>query len=203
MSLKVTFCGFSGYCSYLLNVCADVPLPAMETSSWIVMQHRVFRGGFSLVELVIALAIFAVLIGIGLPSFAAAYHNSRISSQYNTTYAALSLARSAATQSSVYVTACARKTDQSPTCKQGGGDWSDGIVIFTDVPPLTSDGDVVVGAGDEVIHLVPTFDNKNTLTGFGATDNTADTALRRSFITFAPNGGTNWRGTSLTVCDGG
>ena len=138
---------------------------------------------------------------IGLPSFSAAIANSRISAQYNDTLGALFIARSEAVKGSGRVTVCARGAGQTPSCKQGGGDWSDGIVVFQDNAPVASDGDVVIGTEDSVVYLEPALSGDNTLSVRGSANNTAAGANAYSFVTYNPNGSTNWRGVAFTLCD--
>ncbi len=157
--------------------------------------------GFTLIELVVAVAIFGLLIAVGLPSFSSAISNSRISSQYNNTIGAFFIARSEAVKASANVTVCARSHDQSQTCKQNGGDWSDGIVVFQDNDPVSSDGDIIIGAEDTILHVEPELTGENTLITYGSTDNTAAQAEARSYVVYNPNGSTNWRGVSAILCD--
>ena len=157
--------------------------------------------GFTLIELVIALAIFGILVGIGLPSFSAAIANSRISSQYNDTIGALFIARSEAVKGSSRVTVCARSVNQEQTCKQAGGDWSHGVVVFQDNVPVATGGSVVIGEEDEVLYLEPELSGDNTLVFSGSLNNTASDASPYSYVTYNPNGSTNWRGASFTLCD--
>ena len=165
------------------------------------MDKSAQHDGFTLVELVVALAIFGILIAIGLPSFSSAVANSRISTQYNDTIGALFIARSEAVKGSGRVTVCARSESQNNTCKQGGGDWSHGLVVFQDNAPLAADGDVVIGANDTILYLEPELSGGNTLNFKGSTNNTAGSANPYSYITYSPNGSTNWRGAALTLCD--
>jgi len=65
------------------------------------METSARHNGFTLIELVVALAVLGILVAIGLPSFNAAIANSRISSQYNDTIGALFIARSEAVKSSL------------------------------------------------------------------------------------------------------
>ena len=165
------------------------------------METSARHNGFTLIELVVALAVLGILVAIGLPSFNAAIANSRISSQYNDTIGALFIARSEAVKSSGNITVCARTDNQAETCKQGGGDWSDGIVVFQDNFPVAADGDVVIGDEDEVLYLEPALSGDNTLTFAGSLNNSAADSDPYSFLTYTPNGSTNWRGAALTLCD--
>ena len=106
-----------------------------------------------------------------------------------------------AVKSSANVTVCARAADQSRTCKPSGGDWSDGMIVFMDATPTAASGIVAVGSEDTVIHLEPALTGDNTLAAFGSLDNTAGSVQNTAFITYNPNGSTNWRGASLTLCD--
>lgn len=165
------------------------------------MEKPAQHSGFTLIELVVALAVFGLLIGIGLPSFQSAIANSRISTQNNDAIGALFIARSEAVKASVNVTVCARAENQTRTCKPASGDWSDGALVFIDRTPIASAGIVAVGAEDTIIHAEPALTGDNTLLVSGSLDNTSGSQVSTPFITYNPNGSTNWRGASLTLCD--
>ncbi|MGJ7552834.1 GspH/FimT family pseudopilin [Variovorax sp. RB2P76] len=84
-------------------------------------------GGFALLELMVVVAIVAVLAGIGMPSFRQLLLNQRLAGAAQAFNAALSLARMEAIQRSrsVRVTALA------------GSDWSGGWVVTTGVSGST------------------------------------------------------------------
>ena len=69
-----------------------------------VHMERKLNQGFTLIELLVAVAVCGILLGIGVPSFADAIKESRISSQYNTLVGSLYLARSEAVKGSSEVT---------------------------------------------------------------------------------------------------
>ena len=72
------------------------------------MEKSASQGGLTLIELIVALAVFGLLIGVGLPSFNSAISNSRITTQTNNAISSLFIARSEAVKSSANVTVCAR-----------------------------------------------------------------------------------------------
>jgi len=67
--------------------------------------------------------------------------------------------------------------------------------------PAVSDGNVTIGSNDEVLYVEPALSGDNTLSLRGSSNNTAAEARSRSFVTYKPNGSTNWRGVALTLCD--
>jgi len=165
------------------------------------MENRIQQQGFTLIELIVTVAIFGILLGLAAPSFTSAVANSQISAQYNDTIGAFFIARSEAVKSSGNITVCARKEDQSKTCKTSGGDWSHGLLVYVDNAPLTRSDSVVIGSEDELLHVEPPAKGESTITAIGSTNNTHTNAAPRPYVTYNPNGSTNWRGVTLTVCD--
>jgi len=164
------------------------------------MEKFAKNRGFTMIELVVGVAVFGLLIAVGLPSFSSAIKNSRISAGYNDTIGGFFIARSEAVKSSGNVTVCARPEDQSRTCKQGGGDWQHGLIVFVDNLPVVSDADITIGANDVILHVQPEFPTGLELTAMGSTDNTGP-GNPIPYVTYNPNGSTNWRGAAMTICD--
>jgi type IV fimbrial biogenesis protein FimT len=79
--------------------------------------------GFSLIELLVVLAIAAISLAMGVPSFRILIQNQRTTTTVNDFFAAVNLARSEAMQRGVRV-------DLMPA--QGGNDWTKGWVVFVD-----------------------------------------------------------------------
>lgn len=111
------------------------------------MKHEI---GFTVIELLVAITILAVLLGVGLPSLQETIRTNRVASTTNDVVAALQIARSEAIRRGENVTVCSSK-DQT-TCS---GTWEDGWVVRNAANPLrvwpalapgaaiTVDGDVV------------------------------------------------------------
>lgn len=88
------------------------------------------QSGFTLVELMITLAIAAILLTIGVPSFNTLMQNSRLTTSTNDLIGALNLARSEAVTRELRVTVC-KSADQA-TCNTSVTGWQQGWIVFTD-----------------------------------------------------------------------
>jgi type IV fimbrial biogenesis protein FimT len=91
--------------------------------------HRAQRG-FTLIELMTAFTVLAVLLGLAIPTFLNVIRNNRVTTQTNDLVSALNYARSEALKRSNTVTACS-STDGA-SCA-GATDWSTGWIVFTDI----------------------------------------------------------------------
>jgi type IV fimbrial biogenesis protein FimT len=100
--------------------------------------------GFTLIEIMVALVLAAILLGIATPSFSEFVRNARIASAANGVLAAMHAARTEAIKRRAPVTVCAsgNPTSDSPTC-DADGDFS-GWLLFVDddgdPDPLASTG---------------------------------------------------------------
>ena len=83
--------------------------------------------GFSLIELLIAIAVAAILFGIAVPQFSTVTQNARMISARNGLFTAFQLARTEAITRHVHVVVCASADGES--C---GGDWERGSLVFVD-----------------------------------------------------------------------
>jgi type IV fimbrial biogenesis protein FimT len=101
--------------------------------------------GFSLIELMIAIAILAILLAIGLPSFQGSLRNNRVTSTTNELMASISLARSEALRNPGGAVLCT--TTNGTTC---GGTWNDGWMVWVDVNADGNPG----GPNDRVLRHV-------------------------------------------------
>lgn len=82
-----------------------------------------YRAGFSLVELMVVLAIAAILLGTGVPLVRNLVQSQRLTAVVNDFFASMNLARAEAIRRNVRI-------DMVPS--NGSGDWADGWFIFID-----------------------------------------------------------------------
>jgi type IV fimbrial biogenesis protein FimT len=112
---------------------------------------------FTLVELLITLAITAILAAIATPSFKEIIQNNRMTTQYNKLLSGLSLARSEAIKRETRVTICQSSTGNS--CGADSSSWHSGWVVFVD-----DDDDNAIDGGEEIIRIHGQLTGGNTLT---------------------------------------
>lgn len=107
-----------------------------------------FIHGFTLIELMVVLAIVAVITLIAAPNFSNTILRNRIDSQLRDLAQHINLARSETVSKNTAVSLC-RSDDQS-TCSSSlaNGDWSDGWIVFADI-----DGDSVVDTEDTILKV--------------------------------------------------
>lgn len=110
------------------------------------MQHS---KGFTLVELMLTLAVAAILLAVAVPSYRSFVQGNRAASQANAFLRALTFTRSEAVKRAEVVTIC--QSDDQNTCGSDKDSWQDGWIVFSDSPPhgtLNSSTDTLLQAGD-------------------------------------------------------
>ena len=101
------------------------------------------NAGFTLIELIVTVAIAAIVLTLGVPSFQEIINNNRLTAGANELVGALHLARSEAVKRNVRVTLC--KSADGAVCTTSGG-YQQGWIVFVDP---NSNG--TVDAGEPVI----------------------------------------------------
>jgi len=114
------------------------------------------EAGFTLIELIITLAVAIILMSVAVPSFNTAIKNNRLATQTNQLVSALNTARSEAVSRSAQVTMC--RTSNGTSCNTSSGGWETGWLVFAD-----TDEDGVLDSGETVIRVEAALDGGTTL----------------------------------------
>ena len=90
--------------------------------------------GFSLIELMVALAVVAVIIAVGLPQASVFFKGNRMVVNANDLLAGLHIARSEAIKRNSRVSICKSTNagDAAPTCATGAEGWDEGWFVFVE-----------------------------------------------------------------------
>jgi type IV fimbrial biogenesis protein FimT len=127
--------------------------------------------GFTLVELMVVVAIAAVLIAMAVPSFTGLIKSNQVSSAVNTFLSDVRFARSEAIKRGGSVVICRSDSPEatSPVCSTSGNaangnGWVSGWVIFQD---LNNDG--TIDAGEPILRLQPAITSVDVMTEGAAT----------------------------------
>lgn len=129
-----------------------------------------------MVELMVVLAIAAILATIAAPSFTSTLRSNQITTQANELVSTLQLARSEAVKRAQRVTICV-SSDQA-TCT--GTNWASGWIVFNDI-----NNDMIFNAGDTLIKVQGAMAGNNTLTSAGFTSATTVQYLPTGFAAAA------------------
>ncbi len=96
-------------------------------------MQRMKSLGFTLIELMITVAIAAIVMAIGIPSFRETIRQNRLTTYNNQFIATLNLTRSEAIKRGTRVTLC--KSADGATCATAEG-YEQGWIVFVDAPPF-------------------------------------------------------------------
>lgn len=155
--------------------------------------------GFTLLELLVAMAVAAILLGVGVPSFLQTVKSGRISSEATCLNLALFSARSEAVRRSSDVTVCPYETANS--C---GTDWNKGVLVFTEGAGVDATADLetaVVDADSTIIRSCPPVHEDNSMLAVASSNRSVGTAQKRKFIRYSRQGDSNWEPGYFAVCD--
>ncbi|TDG12373.1 prepilin-type N-terminal cleavage/methylation domain-containing protein [Seongchinamella unica] len=146
-----------------------------------------YRRGFTLVELMVVLAVLGLLLGLGVPGFQHLQESTRIQAQVRQLMADIILTRSEAIKRNVQVVMCpsASNPGTKPECS---GIFAEGWLIFED-----RDRDRRLDSGEEVIRTADGLPDGLTLT------NRAANRHAKELILFRPDG-TSGRNRTLMIC---
>ncbi len=144
--------------------------------------------GFTLTELVISVAIIAILMSLAVPSFSSIRKNGLIRTQINDFHLALLQARSEAMTRISRITVCGSRDGSQCAATS----WAQGWIVFTD-----GNSNARVDAGEEILRVHEALEGGTTLVGNSPVS---------SYISYIGNGRTRrisgalQRGT-VVLCD--
>jgi len=158
--------------------------------------------GFTLIELIITMAIAAIVLTVGVPSFQAMMRNNRAATYTNEFMSALNLARSEAIKRGWRVVLC---PGNQAGCN--GNAWGNGWIVFVDADatgdgnfandPITDNNGTLDG-NEVVLRVYEAFDGgRTTLTG------NAPAILNppnNQYISFSPDGTARQLGNAPLAC---
>ena len=135
--------------------------------------------GVTLVELVITIALVAILLGLGVPAMRELIQNNCQATQINDLLLSLNLARTAAVKHGSPAFLCISDRSATPNCDDNSVQWENGWIAFVDGnqsgasrgkldSPFDADADGFWDAGEDwLIQTHPALDCGATLRGSG------------------------------------
>jgi len=146
------------------------------------------QNAFTLIELIATLAIFLLIVTIGVPSLNNYSQSNRLITETNTLVGALNITRSEAVKRRTNVSMC--KSSDGATC-DNGVTWNSGWIIFVNTD---NDSPAQVDAGEEVIKVYG---------GAMGSNNLQASAALANFITYRANGFSSAQGQFILCNDHG
>lgn len=153
-------------------------------------MKRKLTAGFTLMEMMVVIAIIGIIAGIGIPSYNMFSKNSRLAGASEELLNSLSLAKSEAVKRGMRVTVCntANPTADTPTCTAAGSeDWRTGWIVFVDADASNS-----YTAGEEILRVTHALGKLDSATASGV-----------AAISFRSTIGPGNTETVITLCNQG
>jgi len=158
------------------KICIGKSLQRQADSRQVGTRQAASASGFTLVELMVAVAIMAILLTIAFPDLKGAVQSYQLTSKANSIASLLNHARSESAKRGLRVTIC---SSTNGTSCAGDRNWEQGWIMFVD-----ADNTCTVTAGDSVIQTsaAATSSTSVATTGFTITLSGAPQVNYLSFV---------------------
>lgn len=133
--------------------------------------------GVTLIELMVTIAVAAILLAAAVPSFTSLIQNNRAATQVNEFVTAVHAARGEAIKRGMPVTLCASNNQRQ--CN-AGSTWSGGWVVFEDAAASGAPAAPSSASDERMIKVWYALEGQSSLTG------------NVSYLRFLPNGTASW-----------
>ncbi len=118
--------------------------------------------GFTLIELIVGLAVAAIVMGIAVPSFKSVIESGRTKGVANDFVTAINVTRNEAITRGERVSMC--KSANGTACTTSGG-WQQGWIVFVDSKTEDVPGIGLVEVGESILRVFDEFSGGVTLSG--------------------------------------
>jgi len=127
-------------------------------------SNRRVATGFSLIELMVVVALVGIVTAIAVPSFRSMIETNRVAAEVNSFTGDLQFARSEAIKRGLPVSIC---VSSNGTSCVNANTWQTGWIVFSDI-----DGSGTLGTGDSLLRKRPAWTGGDTFVAVPATTTT-------------------------------
>ena len=150
------------------KTCKNGSSPAFSNKASSLAKAKLFStgNGFTVIELMAAIAIAALLVALAIPNFSISIKNSRLTAKANDLVVGLKIARQTAISRSVPTFVCHSNNanTSTPTCGGTGSEWNTGFIIYSaQTKTLTTAKRSYAPATDILIQQIDIADGQNII----------------------------------------